>query len=88
MFYRIDRNRIIRELNTPAIMPFIISGASSSIGLQWRAIITGKVLSQPEFGIGTLMQAAQTFLNVDAVISWTIVALMISYGSEKVIRWI
>jgi len=40
MFYRIDRNRIIRELYTPAIMPFIISGASNAIGFGWRAIIT------------------------------------------------
>jgi NitT/TauT family transport system permease protein len=86
-FYRIGGARIIRELYIPAILPFIISGASSAVGFGWRAIITGEVLSQPEFGIGTLMQAAQTFLNVDAVIAWTIVAVLISYGFEKVIRW-
>lgn len=87
-FYRISKNRIIREVYIPAILPFIISGASSAIGFGWRAIITGEVLSQPEFGIGTLMQTAQTFLNVDAVIAWTIVAVIISYGFEKVIRLI
>lgn len=76
------------ELYIPAILPFIISGASSAIGFGWRAIITGEVLSQPEFGIGTLMQAAQTFLNVDAVIAWTIVAVIISYGFEIIIRLI
>lgn len=86
-FYRIGRNRIIRELYIPAIMPYIISGASSAMGIGWRAIITGEVLSQPKYGIGTLMQDAQTFLNVDAVIAWTIVAVIISYGFEKVIRW-
>jgi len=86
-FYRIGKNRIIREVYIPAIMPFIISGASSAIGIGWRAIITGEVLSQPKYGIGTLMQAAQTFLNVDAVIAWTIVAVIISYGFEKMIRW-
>ena len=87
-FYRIGRYRIIRELYIPAILPFIISGVSSAIGIGWRAIITGEVLSQPEYGIGTLMQNAQTFLNVDAVIAWTIVAVIISFGFEKVIRWI
>ena len=86
-FYRVGRNRIIRELYIPAIMPFIISGASSAMGIGWRAIITGEVLSQPKYGIGTLMQGAQTFLNVDAVIAWTILAVIISYGFEKVIRW-
>ncbi len=87
-FYRVGKSRIIRELYIPAILPFIFSGASSAIGIGWRAIITGEVLSQPEYGIGTLMQAAQTFLNVDAVIAWTLVAVIISYGFEKIIRWI
>lgn len=86
-FYRISRKRIIREVYIPAIEPFIISGASSAMGIGWRAIITGEVLSQPRYGIGTVMQGAQTFLNVDAVIAWTILAVLISYGFEKIIRW-
>lgn len=86
-FYRISRSRIISEVYIPAIMPFIISGASSAMGIGWRAIIIGEVLSQPRYGIGTMMQAEQTFLNVDAVIAWTIIAVLISYCFEKVIRW-
>jgi NitT/TauT family transport system permease protein len=85
-FYKVNRRRIIRELYIPAIMPFIISGASSALGIGWRAIIIGEVLSQPEYGIGTVMQNAQTFLNVDAVIAWTIIAVLISFGFEKMIR--
>lgn len=85
-FYRVSRQRIIREVYIPAIMPFIISGASSALGIGWRAIIIGEVLSQPVYGIGTMMQNAQTFLNVDAVIAWTIIAVLISYVFEKMIR--
>ncbi|PKP38863.1 MAG: ABC transporter permease [Bacteroidetes bacterium HGW-Bacteroidetes-15] len=85
--YKIPKQRIINEVYIPAIMPFIISGASSAMGIGWRAIIIGEVLSQPRFGIGTVMQSAQTFLNVDAVIAWTIVAVVISYIFEKIIRW-
>ena len=86
-FYRISRRRIISEVYIPAIMPFVISGASSAMGIGWRAIIIGEVLSQPKYGIGTMMQAQQTYLNVDAVIAWTIIAVLISYGFEKIIRW-
>lgn len=87
VFYRVGRGRIIRELYIPAIMPFIISGASSAMGIGWRAIITGEVLSQPRYGIGTLMHGAQTFLRIDAVIAWTILAVIISFFFEKAIRW-
>ncbi|NLN31310.1 MAG: ABC transporter permease [Bacteroidales bacterium] len=86
-FYRISRRRIVSEVYIPAIMPFIISGASSAMGIGWRAIIIGEVLSQPRYGIGTMMQTEQTFLNVDAVIAWTLLAVFISYGFEKIIRW-
>jgi len=86
-FYRISRRRIISGVYIPAIIPFIISGASSAMGIGWRAIIIGEVLSQPKYGIGTMMQAQQTYLNVDAVIAWTIIAVLISYGFEKIIRW-
>lgn len=84
--YRTSWKKIIYELYIPAIMPFIISGVSSSMGIGWRAIIIGEVLSQPRYGIGTKMQAAQIFLNVDAVIAWTLIAVLISFGFEKVIR--
>lgn len=86
-FYRVSRRRIVSEVYIPAIMPFIISGASSAMGIGWRAIIIGEVLSQPKYGIGTMMQAQQTYLNVDAVIAWTIIAVLISFGFEKIIRW-
>lgn len=86
-FYRVGSWRIIREVYIPATMPFIISGASSAMGIGWRAIIIGEVLSQPQYGIGTKMQSAQTFLNVEAVIAWTLIAVLISYGFEKLIRW-
>lgn len=85
--YKVTKPTIIKEVYVPAIMPFIISGASSAMGIGWRAIIIGEVLSQPKFGIGTVMHSAQTFLNVDLVIAWTIVAVIISYVFEKAIRW-
>lgn len=86
-FYKIERVKMVREVYIPAIMPFIISGSSSAMGIGWRAIIIGEVLSQPKFGIGTSMQAAQTFLKVDSVIAWTIVAVLISFIFERMIRW-
>jgi len=76
--YKISQSKIIKEVYLPAISPFIFSGASSAMGFGWRAIIIGEVLSQPQFGIGTFMQTAQTYLIVSEVIAWTIIAVTIS----------
>ncbi|MFP4024285.1 MAG: ABC transporter permease [Thiohalospira sp.] len=84
--YKVSHQRIIKEVYLPAIVPFIFSGASSAMGFGWRAIIIGEVLSQPRFGIGTVMQTAQTYLLVKEVIAWTIIAVIISYLFEIVLR--
>ncbi|MFO7827538.1 MAG: ABC transporter permease [Bacteroidales bacterium] len=84
--YSVSQRRIIKEVYLPAIVPFIFSGASSAMGFGWRAIIIGEVLSQPKFGIGTVMQTAQTYLLVNEVIAWTVIAVMISYLFEVILR--
>ena len=86
-FYKVHKGRILTSVYIPAVMPFIISGASSAMGIGWRAIIIGEVLSQPVYGIGTRLQLAQTYLNVEAVIAWTLIAIALSFIFEKLIRW-
>jgi NitT/TauT family transport system permease protein len=86
--YQIDNKNIIKHIYIPAIIPFIFSGSSSAMGFGWRAIIIGEVLSQPRFGIGTLMQNAQTYLLTDRLIAWTVLAILISYLFELLIRFI
>jgi len=84
--YRVSHQKIIQKVYLPAIVPFIFSGASSAMGFGWRAIIIGEVLSQPQFGIGTAMQTAQTYLLVKEVIAWTIIAIIISSFFEMLLR--
>jgi NitT/TauT family transport system permease protein len=86
--YNVSQGRIIKDIYLPAISPFIFSGASSAMGFGWRAIIIGEVLSQPQYGIGTFMQNAQTYLLVDKVIAWTVIAIILSYIFENLIRFI
>lgn len=84
--YRVKTKNIIKDIYLPAISPFIFSGVSSAMGFGWRAIIIGEVLSQPRYGIGTFMQNAQTYLLVDKVIAWTLIAILLSYFFDHLIR--
>ncbi len=84
--FKINKYRVLHEIYLPSILPYIFSGASSALGFGWRAVIIGEVLSQPQYGIGTFMQAAQTYLIVKDVIAWTIIAVIISYAFEFGIR--
>lgn len=84
--YKVSHKRIITGIYLPAILPFITSGVSNALGFGWRAIIIGEVLSQPRFGIGTSMQEARSFLLVSELIAWTLIAIIISYIFEMLIR--
>jgi NitT/TauT family transport system permease protein len=86
--YGIKRGRMIREISIPSILPFIISGISTALGFGWRAIIIGEVISQPKYGIGTQMQNAQIYLQVSELIAWTLIAIVISYMFEGIVRFI
>ena len=85
-FYGVERSRMVREVYLPAISPFLVSGISSAVGIGWRAIVVGEVLSQPRYGIGTVMHSAQTFLQVDILIAWTFVAIVLGALFEWIIR--
>jgi len=84
--YNISDRRILTDIYWPSIMPFLYSGISTSIGFGWRAVIIGEVLSQPRYGIGSMMQNAQSYLLVSDVIAWTIIAILISAVFEWIIR--
>lgn len=86
--YKVKKIRVIKWVYVPAIAPFMVSGISSAIGIGWRAIIVGEVLSQPRYGIGNSMQLAQIQMNVDKLIAWTIIAVLLGFLFEKIIRLI
>lgn len=85
-FYKVGGGRLVREVYLPAIEPFAVSGISSAVGIGWRAIVVGEVLSVPQYGIGTVMHSAQTFLQVDLLIAWTLVTILFGALFERLIR--
>jgi len=84
--YSIPGRRILREIYFPSILPWLFSGFSTAVGFGWRSVIIGEVLSQPKFGIGSMMQDAQSFLLVSEVIAWTLVAVIVGSCFEWLIR--
>lgn len=84
--YKIGRSQQLIDVILPAVSPFLFSGIATAIGFGWRAVIIGEVLSQPELGIGTQMQKAHIYLLISNLIAWTVVAIVISYILDLLIR--
>ncbi len=84
--YRVKRPRIMWEIYMPSIMPYFLSGVTSAVGIGWKAVIASEVLSQPQFAMGTRMQTAQTYLQVSDVLAWTVLAVILGYLFELIIK--
>ncbi len=84
--YRVSNRRILSDIYLPTVMPFLFSGLSTAAGFGWRSVIIGEVLSQPKYGIGSMMQDAQSYLLVSEVIAWTVIAVLVSGIFELAIR--
>lgn len=77
-------NRLF-QINYPQLKPYLFSGLASAVGFGWRAIIMGEVLSQCVDGIGKRMKEAQVFIDVPEMIAWTLVAIVLSWLTDKLI---
>lgn len=77
-------NRLF-QINYPQLKPYLFSGLASAVGFGWRAIIMGEVLSQCADGIGKRMKEAQVFIDVPELIAWTLVAIVLSWLTDKLI---
>lgn len=77
-------NRLF-QINYPQLKSYLFSGLASAVGFGWRAIIMGEVLSQCVDGIGKRMKEAQVFIDVPELIAWTLVAIVLSWLTDKLI---
>ncbi len=85
--YRVKRWRVIWELYLPGITPYLLAGISTALGLTWKVVVSAEVLSQPQPAIGTEMETAKMYLQTSRVLAWTLIAVVLSYSCETVLRF-
>jgi NitT/TauT family transport system permease protein len=54
----------------------MLTAAHLSVGLCWKVVIAGEILTIPRSGIGGEMQLSQLSLESEAVFAWTVVVVV------------
>lgn len=70
------------HISIPSVVPYLISGAQSALGLTWKVVVAAEVLSLPNRGVGSEMQLSQMSLETAQVFAWTAVAILLSAASQ------
>lgn len=86
--YKVPLKKQIFNIYLPSIMPFIFAGASLSLGIIWKVVVAAEVLSQPQWGVGTSLNEAKTFLITKEVFAWTLVAIFLSFITEVTFNYL
>ena len=80
--FRVPRRKVLRELRLPAAAPHLIAGAKSALGLSWKVVVAGEILSQPDSALGTGMQGARMLLETASVFAWALAAVALCALTE------
>jgi NitT/TauT family transport system permease protein len=75
--FRVPRRDIFFELRLPSAAPHLLAGAKSALGLSWKVVVAGEILSQPDRALGTGMQASRMLLESASVFAWAIAAVLL-----------
>jgi NitT/TauT family transport system permease protein len=75
--FRVPRAVVFRRLRLPSAAPHLLAGAKSALGLSWKVVVAGEVLSQPIRALGTGMQDARVQLETGSVFAWAAASVLL-----------
>ncbi len=83
--YRFGFLKRFRTLDYPAVLPYFLSGAKTSLGLAWKAGVAAEVLCSLRNSIGGKIYDSKLYLETDSLFAWTITLIIISMTIEKLV---
>jgi NitT/TauT family transport system permease protein len=80
--FRVPKRRLFLELRLPSAIPHLLSGARSALGLCWKVVVAGEILSQPARAVGRGMQDSRLMLETASVFAWALAAVLLCGVTE------
>ena len=77
----------LRFIYVPSVLPYFFSGMLSALGLTWKVVVAGEILSLPKNSVGMALQTAKVHLETVDVFAWTVTVVALSYAFELFFNW-
>lgn len=75
--FRVPRREEFFSLRLPAATPALLAGAKNALGLSWKVVVAGEVLSQPIHALGSGMQDSRVLLETPSVLAWAAASVLL-----------
>lgn len=80
--FKVSWWRTTWHIRIPTAVPHILAAARNALGLSWKVVIAGEVLSQPRHAIGSGMQSARIMLETTEVFAWASAGIVLCAVSD------
>ena len=88
LIYNVSIFDRITKLYIPSIIEPLFSQSKSCISFSVKLTIAAEVLAHTMNSIGIQMQIAKTYIEMDVIFAWTIIAILLSHLLEGMISLI
>jgi NitT/TauT family transport system permease protein len=82
--FKMRKRDALRAIRLPSLLPFFISGTNGALGLVWKVVVAGEVLSLPSRAIGTGLHDARIYLDIPKAMAWTVSAILLCVATDAV----
>lgn len=69
----------------PSVMPYLLAGASVSVGMSFKSGVAAEVIGLPVSSIGEGLYNAKIYLNTAGVFAWTVVIIVLASLVERLV---
>jgi NitT/TauT family transport system permease protein len=80
--FRVPRREVFFKLRLPSAAPHLLAGAKNALGLSWKVVVAGEILSQPAKALGSGMQESRLLLESASVFAWALAAVALCGSTE------
>ena len=80
------RVKVWRRILLPSALPPFLAACEACVGMCFKATIAAEVIGVPRNALGTQLYHAKIYLQTDALMAWTVVVILLSMLTEKLLR--
>ena len=86
--YRMPFLSRVRRIYFPSVWPFLRTAVQVGVGMAWKSGVAAELIGQPLQSLGNGLYQSKIFLATDQVLAWTVVIVLLSWGTEKLFLWL
>lgn len=81
--FRVRLFKKIKMIYLPAVLPYLISGTSSALGMGIKSGVAAEVIGVPARSIGEKLYTAKVYLDTADLFAWTLTIILAAWLLEK-----